>query len=176
MDPLTAIGLVGNILQFIDFSCKLFERARSIQRSAKGATAEDENLDDALEELTTLTSKLKPPGYEISQSEDEMTLYRLAKNCEDLSADIQDVLKGDRAMNPKSKRQRAFAVMKSTFHGNKKRELKRRLDDCRSQLELQLVHLSRYPRPTSRHCSCSANQKLGWRLNPVWTNWSMLPL
>src|SRR6266536_6528675 len=109
MDPITAIGLVGNILQFIDLGCRLFDRARSIQKSAKGATAEDESLDDTLEELTTLTSKLKPPDFVIPQSEDEMTLYRLAKNCQDLSADIQDVLKGDRATNPKSKRQRILA-------------------------------------------------------------------
>jgi len=150
IDPITAIGLVGNTLQFIDFGCKLFEGARSIQKSAKGATAEDESLDDTLEVLTTLTSKLKPPGIEIPQNKDEMALYRLAKNCQDLSADIQDVLKRDRATNPKSKRQRVLAVTKSTFHSNKKRELKRRLDDCRSQLELQLVHLNRYPTPISR--------------------------
>ena len=153
LDPITAIGLVGNILQFIDFGCKLFEGARSIQKSAKGATAEDESLNDTLEALTTLTSKLKP-DFGVPQSEDEMTLYRLAKNCQDLSVDIQDVLKRDRATNPKSMRRRILAVTKSTFHGNKKRELKRRLDDCRSQLEIQLVHLNRYPRLISRCYSC----------------------
>ena len=149
MDPLTVLGLVGNIVQFIDFSFKLIEGARSIQKSAKGATGEDESLDDILEELTALTSKLTQPGFDSPQSEDEATLYRLAKNCQDLSDEIRDVLKGCRATDPKSKRQRALAVAKSAFHGSKKRELKKRLDDCRSQLEMQLVYLNRFHFPTT---------------------------
>jgi hypothetical protein len=39
MDPLTAIGLAGNILAFIDFGTKLAKAAYEVYESKDGATA-----------------------------------------------------------------------------------------------------------------------------------------
>ena len=38
LDPLTAIGLAGNIVQFVDFSSKIVGKANKIYESVDGAS------------------------------------------------------------------------------------------------------------------------------------------
>lgn len=51
IDPLTAIGLAGNIVQFIDFGTKIVSKARDIHTSAVGATRDVSDLNHVTEEL-----------------------------------------------------------------------------------------------------------------------------
>jgi hypothetical protein len=41
LDPFTTLSLVGNLIQFIDFSSKLVTKGREIYRSADGALREN---------------------------------------------------------------------------------------------------------------------------------------
>ena len=43
LDPMAALGLAGNIVQFVDFSIKLVGKVHEIHKSVDGALAE--NLD-----------------------------------------------------------------------------------------------------------------------------------
>jgi hypothetical protein len=40
MDPLTAIGLAGNIVQFVDYGSKIAGKARHIHNSSNGTLPE----------------------------------------------------------------------------------------------------------------------------------------
>lgn len=41
LDPLTALSLTGNLIQFIDFSNKLVSKSREIYRAADGTLSEN---------------------------------------------------------------------------------------------------------------------------------------
>lgn len=57
MDPLTAFGLAANILQFIDFTSKLFVLGKEIHGA--GESARNLNLGLIVNDLNSLALKLK---------------------------------------------------------------------------------------------------------------------
>ncbi|OAA66663.1 NACHT nucleoside triphosphatase [Niveomyces insectorum RCEF 264] len=59
MDPLTALGLASNIVQFVDFALKLYSASAEIVGSARGATTHNHELDTVYTRLQTFTSELK---------------------------------------------------------------------------------------------------------------------
>jgi hypothetical protein len=64
MDPFTAVGLAGNIIQFLDFTSKLIDTGVEVSRS--GGTAENhelQNIATDFEILCKLSHHLRPePG------------------------------------------------------------------------------------------------------------------
>ncbi|KAL4864783.1 hypothetical protein BDV12DRAFT_200772 [Aspergillus spectabilis] len=58
MDPLTAIGLAGSILQFIDFSYEVISGVNDVCSSATGMAPENENLSVWVEDLNAVTVNL----------------------------------------------------------------------------------------------------------------------
>jgi hypothetical protein len=142
MDPLTAIGLASNIVQFIDFSTKLIHGAKEIYDSATGATEENQRLENVTAEMQTLSLKLLTPQG-VQQTEDERALSRLAAECKILSDHILALLKSIKPKDLNSKRQSVWAALKSKWNERERQELEERLKNCRSQLELQLNFLMR---------------------------------
>ncbi|KIH87280.1 hypothetical protein SPBR_04584 [Sporothrix brasiliensis 5110] len=59
LDPLTALGLATNIVQFVDFGLKLFSTSIEIARSAKGATSLNLELEHAYTTLCNFASDLQ---------------------------------------------------------------------------------------------------------------------
>lgn len=59
MDPLAALGLAANIVQFFDFARELFSEPREIYHSAYSASAENEFLEFLTTDLNLLTKKLQ---------------------------------------------------------------------------------------------------------------------
>ena len=143
MDPLTAIGLASSIVQFVDFSTKLIHGAREIYDSVSGETEENRSLEAVVSEMERLSSKLLSPNNP-QQTEDERALCRLAAECNILSDQILGLLEKIKPKDAKSKRQSAWAAVKNKLHEREKLELEKRLENCRSQLELQLNFLTRF--------------------------------
>jgi hypothetical protein len=77
MDPLTIIGLVGNIIQLVDFSGKLIPKSTELYQSGEGALAENINTETATNHLVLLNSKLKNAASTTGDS----ALERLCKSC-----------------------------------------------------------------------------------------------
>ncbi|ERS98115.1 hypothetical protein HMPREF1624_04895 [Sporothrix schenckii ATCC 58251] len=59
LDPLTALGLATNIVQFVDFGLKLFSTSIEIAQSAKGATSLNLELEHAYTTLCNFASDLQ---------------------------------------------------------------------------------------------------------------------
>ncbi|KAI0900764.1 hypothetical protein F4806DRAFT_504389 [Annulohypoxylon nitens] len=124
MDPFTAIGLVGNIITFLDFGYKLVSATKDIHASAFGSSAYNENLSHSTQQLQQLVANLKvakPPG---SVSDQELSLLRVAYDCEVVSA-------------------RSLAGCSTKLAQDEKFELEQKLDRCKQQLNLELVNISR---------------------------------
>lgn len=60
MDPLTAIGLAANVLQFIDFATKIVSKGNRIRKSADGLLEEYHDLEIVTSDLLILQTKMKP--------------------------------------------------------------------------------------------------------------------
>ena len=102
----------------------------------------DSSLEAVVSEMERLSSKLLSPNNS-QQTEDERALCRLAAECNILSDQILGLLEKIKPKDAKSKRQSAWAALKNKLHEREKLELEKRLENCRSQLELQLSYLTR---------------------------------
>jgi hypothetical protein len=84
MEALTTMGLIANIVQFVDLGGKLISSVRETQTSANVVTKENKNLEGVATEIRDLTMRLDPPTTE-AKSDDERGLRRLAQECCQLS-------------------------------------------------------------------------------------------
>ena len=102
MEVVAAVGLVSNILQFLEFSAKLLSGSREIRTSASGTTAEFESLEHMCQFVGELSAGLIPPlsPEELSALpprerpiKEEITLARLAIRCKEASTNLHHDLK-----------------------------------------------------------------------------------
>ncbi|KAF4996147.1 hypothetical protein FDECE_12572 [Fusarium decemcellulare] len=126
MDPLTAIGLVSNIISFIDFGAKVISGAVEIHETfsgdSAGLTEENRSTLNVVREMRHFASKLQPPDQS-QLTGNEKALCALAKECEVLSQQIVDLVEKLRPKGGKSK----LASLKAAFR-SKRSEVKSRLD------------------------------------------------
>src|ERR1700761_7901293 len=93
MDPFTAIGLLGNIAQFIDFSGKLLSTSRAISNSSSGFSHSCEDVYELTENLKTISEKFEPldilsPTPQTSTS----SLENLALKCDKTATELLTIL------------------------------------------------------------------------------------
>jgi hypothetical protein len=142
MEALTAIGLIANIVQFVDLGAKLIGSAKEMQASASGMTTENKSLEEVTIEMRDLTLRLEPPTTE-ARSDDERALRRLAQECRELSERILRLLKKIASGKPNSKLHTMRSAIRNIKYKDDKRELEEKLANCRGQLHLHLSKLTR---------------------------------
>ena len=59
LDPLTALGAVANVAQFIEFAIKIFSSSRNIYHSASGSLMEHDDLSKVTGDISNLSGKLR---------------------------------------------------------------------------------------------------------------------
>jgi hypothetical protein len=59
LDPFTALGVAGNIVQFVDYTTRLISKSREIYQSAEGASFEHLDLEVIASNLSRLTEGLR---------------------------------------------------------------------------------------------------------------------
>ncbi|EMR65951.1 putative nacht nucleoside triphosphatase protein [Eutypa lata UCREL1] len=69
MDPLSAIGLAGNLITFVEFAFKVVGTGSEIASSARGATDRTEEDEKVYRTLNDFASKLKPKPNDLSPTE-----------------------------------------------------------------------------------------------------------
>lgn len=137
MDPLTALGLASNVVQFVDFSSKLLCGAYEVYSSASGAKAETADLGTVINDLQAVTRRLSPPSTQ-PRTDDEIALSALVSNCRKLSDDILKVLKKLQSKNPHQK----WASLRVAWTSMRKKEklasLETRLNRYRSEILIRI--------------------------------------
>lgn len=90
MDPLTAFGFAGTIVQFVDFCGKLVLGTREVYRS--GSDELVVQVEAATKDLLDFTTKLQPAPVlqhcTQAHSENENALRQLCGDCSDVSRDM----------------------------------------------------------------------------------------
>ncbi|KAK1533234.1 hypothetical protein CPAR01_09942 [Colletotrichum paranaense] len=100
MDPLTAIGLMANILAFVDFGLKGLNEAKIVYKSSSGLTEEAANLWRIAEQMRRFANNLQTPDP-MELDDGEKVLCALAKDCckeTNLKVDATFALEEDNAL------------------------------------------------------------------------------
>jgi hypothetical protein len=91
LDPWTAMGLAGNIVQFVDFGCKLISETRTIYKSKAGASERTRNLETITADLEQLCDGLAISVSRGTTMVDE-NLRRIAFECQEVAKELRTVL------------------------------------------------------------------------------------
>lgn len=142
MDPVTVIGLVGNIFTFVDFSLEILNGAKDVYASSAGCLEENRQRGVIARETESLASKLLVSNNARLTGADKC-LFDLATECQKISRDLISLLDKLKAKDPKSKFHSVKSSVRNKWYQKDKQDLEQRLQICRSQLELQLAYLAR---------------------------------
>ena len=147
MDPLTAVSLASNIVQFVDLGCKILSGAYEVYRSSEGSTAEDLDLTRVVNDLDTVTTKLAA-GIEQKEnalaqhqqlSEDELAERRLAHECLGVGQEIKILLKKVASGCKTGKLRSLRHGILSVWHRDRIEGLEKRLARFREQLVFRML-------------------------------------
>jgi hypothetical protein len=134
LESLAAIGLAGNIVQFIAFASHLVSKSHEIYRSASGLSDEHLDLETISDDVLSLSAKLK-----VSPASDA-GLCALAERCIVVAQELSRAISDLRNQQQNTKKLNSF---KQALRGVWKKpwidELTSRLEKIREQILFHLV-------------------------------------
>ncbi|KIW23715.1 uncharacterized protein PV07_11894 [Cladophialophora immunda] len=149
MAELAALGLAGNILQFVDFGIKLFQEARVLYRSSEGVTPAELELETTTRVLRQYAQDLETSqrGINANHASDSITLRNsaIAKECNGLADELLQLLESLRIKDTENRKWSSFKhalsrVAKRSKIENMERRLNRLRDALNSSLISDLKH------------------------------------
>jgi Fungal N-terminal domain of STAND proteins len=148
LDPLTAFSVAGTVVQFVDYTSKVFAKSSEIYKSTRGATQINEELQELATDLIDLTTKLSRPllheGPPNSPSEEEQRLEQLCIACSKIAADM--ITRLDNLKPPRTrKRWRSFQqAIKMAWTEDEMNELTVRLSGFKEAIQMHILVGLRY--------------------------------
>ncbi|KAH7145540.1 hypothetical protein B0J13DRAFT_607193 [Dactylonectria estremocensis] len=139
MDPISALSLASNIVQFIDFSSKLIKTAAEVRRSASGATGELDDVAAMGENLQLLLRGLRTPRVPASAPEDAQRLAALASKCGSVCMELETLVKKIKRKGSTSGAGGFRVAWRVMNQSGKLTSLEKRLDSYRSQILSHIV-------------------------------------
>lgn len=146
IDPMTALGLAGNIIQFVDFAIKLFAKTREIHESAEGSLRTNLDIENATKTIQILQSKLiaVPSADNAQASETQHLLEGLCSSCNDTATELLRALEKLKLQGKKTTWKSMRQALKSIMGKAAILELSSRLDELRKVLEMTILVDLRY--------------------------------
>jgi hypothetical protein len=134
LESLAAIGLTGNIVQFIAFASHLVSKSREIYRSASGVSDEHLDLETISDDVLFLSAKLK------ASSASDAGLGALAGRCIIIADELCLAISELRVQPQGRKKWDSFKkALRSLWKKPRVQELMSQLDNIREQILLHLV-------------------------------------
>ena len=146
LDPLTALSLASNAVQFVDFGSRLVLNARAIYNSASGATAKQEEVRVLAEQFQLQCVQLvalQPLSEATGEATEDEALRILAKRCQHVAKDILVVLEDLRVDGPSRRIQSVRQAFRGSIKAPKIDELVRRMESLRGALHSALLKFLR---------------------------------
>ena len=144
LDPVTAFGVAGNVIQFVEFGSNIVSKARQIK--ANGQLLEISKLEEFTTVLDDLNSRLQnyPPSSTVSTGPGwEIGILQASEGCQKVSAKLSKLLEKMKAL-----RERRFGALRQAFSAEIKDKeintLMRDLEAAKSQLSLNIVAYIRW--------------------------------
>jgi hypothetical protein len=142
MDPMTALGLVGNIVQLVDFSWKLISKSTELYKTGESALVGAPVIEAATVDLKLLSAKLRDDARLVGDAQ-----IQVCESCQDVTDKLLRALK---SISGDNKRQIWTSVRKALKTVMKKAEIDemdRRLAGIRHELNLRIAVDLRYILP-----------------------------
>lgn len=145
LEAVAALSLAGTIIQFVDFSSKIFSKSRELYESSSRALTVNEEIEKAVEELNTLTVKLEQPLNQSGSSPssrrpvEDPALNELCGTCRKIAKELQTRLN---ALKGQGKHQRwdSFRqAIKGAWAEKDIDALMKRLSILREALEMHIL-------------------------------------
>jgi hypothetical protein len=143
LDPLTALGLAGNIVQLVDFSSKIVGKARDIYKSADGSLPENLDAETVAQSLRVLYSNIAPQLVSPSSVQEE-TLNELCIGCDNIAKELLQALGRLKIQGKKTKWKSMRQALKSVSSKEELDVISKRLANYREQLNLNFLVALRY--------------------------------
>ncbi|KAF8855876.1 hypothetical protein BDZ45DRAFT_595017, partial [Acephala macrosclerotiorum] len=146
LDPLSAISLAGNIVQFVDFSTKVLRQGYVLYNSANGATAVNEELELLTTDFLKLSTKLQRP-FEHSQSDvrsarHEQELEGLCTECAKVAKELLHRLESLKVQGTRTVWKSLWQALQTAWTEDEIRSLVARLGAFKSTLETHVLRFT----------------------------------
>lgn len=144
VDPLTALGAVANITQFIEFAVKILTNSRNICASASGRLVEHEDLNIVTDDISNLTEKLLESLAVTAASNnnltaDEQALCDLCKECVKVSQELTQALEKLKSQDKPGKFWSFRQALKSMYRKDEIDNLDKRVKMYKEELSVRIV-------------------------------------
>ena|ERR1700735_2284377 len=131
MDPLTAISLASNVVQFVDFAGKIISKSYEFHKSTTGALREHDDVELVAVDLKRRTERLKKcPGPADSD------LVKLSGDCYGVAEELLQALQRVTIKGTSTRWKSLRKALRSVWSKEKILELERRLNRFRDQINL----------------------------------------
>ena len=135
MDPITIVSLLGNIVQFVEFSSNLISKSVQLYRSSDGTLAELTDTETATNHLLVLNNKLKDAAAKTGNE----PLKDLCKSCESTAHELLGALDRVRVKTKHSKWESVRKALMTVWSRDEIAELERRLARLREELNMHIT-------------------------------------
>lgn len=149
MDPVTAVALAGNILQFIQFVGGLLDNTRKLHASATGTSSTNNHFQDICGTLITFNTQLQQPSASFTNEASKVSkhgkpLAECAAACKRECEDLLRIMNQLRAIATKGPRYwNSFrAALAEVWKQNEIEDLRSRIADRQRQMTLLLCAAS----------------------------------
>jgi len=138
-EGLAAIGLAGNIVQFVSFTFVLVSKTKELHESASGTLNDNVDLSIIAQDIRSFTNRLTSNGRSSGR------LVDIARRCDTIAHELLDAITklqhrhGARSGNAPTRWQSFRQALKSLWGKAHIEELKARLGGLRDQVTLHLV-------------------------------------
>jgi len=147
LDPLTAVSLAAAIVQFVDFSGKLFSETKELYGSAEGTLIRNKELREITTDLKQLCNNLGPAQQGIAAAKaptpDEEALLQLSNSCRSIADELLAALEDLRVKAGHQKWESFKQALRSALKKEKIASIKTRLNEVQKQLETRLASILR---------------------------------
>ena len=135
METLAAIGLVGNIVQFVDFSSKLISKTVQLYRSGDGTLTEITDAETATNHLVLLSNKLKSTA----NTTGDPALEDLCRSCNTVAVDFLGALDKLKVQGRQGKWRSMRKALQNVWSKEEIQEAEKRLASFREELNLHVA-------------------------------------
>jgi len=147
LDPLSALSLASNVVQFIDFGSKLISEIQEIRQSASGSTKENADFlftakafrrqSDIL--FANLADRTSSSSLPLSRS----ALQEFVVPCRQVSDELIAILEDLKAMEPRKRLQSFWQALRSITKRRKIKELVAKMEILRKLVNSHLITILR---------------------------------
>jgi hypothetical protein len=134
MDPFAALGVAGNIIQFVDFAFKLISESREIHHATDGMGADVRLLDLIIIDVVHHNQRIA------SSNSQDSALQRLIQECHILGGELLDGLNKLKGCEGQSKWASLVIALKRVWKQNKIDSLSDRI----AKVQARIAHHVQY--------------------------------